>query len=132
MKHAPSAFLAIALFAAPVSAAHAAQPVPFKPAPLPPEQALFSFLPQKDPRIAAGLSLAVNGTGQFYNGETAKGWWCLAPVLAYPVAWALDAAFGTAYFRTGDALLMIGTKAYSTIDAYRVAEEAARRAQQGR
>lgn len=129
MKHAPSAFLAIATLALTAQAASAA---PFKPAPLPPEQALFSFLPQKDPRLAAGLSLAVNGTGQFYNGETAKGWWCLAPLLAYPLAWALDGALGTGYFRAGDALIIIGTKAYSAIDAYRVADEAARRAQQGR
>ncbi|MBO9541967.1 hypothetical protein J7643_15370 [bacterium] len=132
MKHAPSAFLAIATLALSPAAALAVEQTPFKPAPLPPEQALFSFLPQKDPRIAAGLSLAVNGTGQFYNGETAKGWWCLSPVLAYPLAWALDSALGTGYFRAGDALLIIGTKVYSTLDAYRVADEAARRAPQRR
>ncbi|HEY9899425.1 MAG TPA: hypothetical protein V6D00_09610 [Pantanalinema sp.] len=132
MKHALPALLAISILAAASRSALAAERPPFKPAPLPPEQALFGFLPQKDPRIAAGLSLAVNGTGQFYNGETAKGWWCLAPVLAYPLAWALDGALGSGYFRAGDALVIIGTKAYSALDAYRVADEAARRAQQGR
>lgn len=132
MKHAPSALLALAIAAAVSGPALAAPEAPFKPAPLPPEQALFGFLPPHDPRIAAGLSLAVNGTGQFYNGQTAKGWWYLSPVLAYPVAWALDAALGSGYFRAGDALLIIGTKVYSTIDAYRVADEAARRARQER
>ncbi len=101
----------------------------FSPAPLPPEQALFSALPQHDPRIAMGLSLAVNGAGQFYNHESAKGWWMLAPVLAYPAAWLLDTALGVGYFRATDAIVMVGTKLYSAYDAYRVADEAARRAE---
>jgi len=106
------------------------EPMPgYSPAPLPPEQAIFSSLPPHDPRIAAGLSLAVNGTGQFYNHESAKGWWMLAPVLAYPAAWLLDAALGVGYFRVGDTLLMVGTKVYSVYDAYRVADQAARTTQ---
>lgn len=101
----------------------------FSPAPLPPEQAIFSSLPQHNPMLAAGLSLGLNGAGQFYNHESPKGWWMLAPVLAYPAAWLLDAALGVGYFRFGDTVLMVGTKLYSAYDAYRVADEAARTAQ---
>lgn len=106
------------------------EPMPgFSPAPLPLEQAIFSPLPQNDPRIALGLSLAVNGAGQFYNHESSKGWWLLAPVLAFPAAWLLDTALGMGYFRFGDAVLITGTKLYSAYDAYRVADEAARAAE---
>lgn len=90
------------------------------------EQAIFSSLPQGDPRIAAGLSLAVNGAGQFYNQQSEKGWWCLAPVLAYPAAWLVDYGMGGAIFRMTDLVLIMGVKAYSAWDAYQEAEKAAR------
>lgn len=90
---------------------------------LPLEEAIFSPLPSGDPRIAAALSFAVNGAGQFYNRQEAKGWWCMAPLLAYPAAWALDTALGGATFRMTDALVMVGTKVYSTWDAYQEAEK---------
>lgn len=123
---------ATALWPALVVAAQAAPAPGFVPAPLPPEQALFSSLPPHDPRIAAGLSLAVNGAGQFYNHESAKGWWLLAPVVAYPAAWLLDAALGTGYVRFGDTLFIMGTKAYSVWDAYRTAEAAQPATEPGR
>lgn len=121
MKHANTAFLAIALTLCQLPAY--SEPMPsFTQAPLPPEQALFAPLPQHDPRIACGLSLGVNGAGQFYNHQSAKGWWLLSPVLAYPVAWLLDAALGVGYARFGDAVLILGAKAYSAWDAYHEAD----------
>jgi hypothetical protein len=113
---------ALALSTGMATAAWAAPAPGFTPAPLPPEQALFAPLPQHDPRIAAGLSFLVNGTGQFYNHESAKGWWMLAPVLAYPVAWLIDSAFGVGYGRLSDAVLIVGVKGYSVWDAYREAD----------
>lgn len=94
---------------------------------LPIEQAIFSPLPAGEPFIAAGLSLAVNGAGQFYNHQSAKGWWCLAPVLAYPAAWLLDFGLGGAAFRMADAVLIIGTKVYAAWDAYQEADKAAKK-----
>lgn len=123
MRHANPAPVALAALITLSCWALPARCEPFSPAPLPPEQALFSSLPPHDPRIAAGLSLLVNGTGQFYNHESAKGWWLLAPVLAYPAAWLIDAALGVGYCRFGDTLLILGTKAYSVYDAYRVADQ---------
>lgn len=129
MKHAlpARAALAAAIMLSLSALPARSEPKPgFSPAPLPPEQAIFSALPPHDPRIAMGLSLAVNGTGQFYNHDSAKGWWLMAPVLAYPAAWLLDAALGVGYFRFSDTVLILGTKLYSAYDAYRVADEAAR------
>lgn len=123
MRHVFPARAALWL-ALPLCLAAPAAAEPYTPAPLPPEQALFSALPQHDPRIALGLSLAVNGAGQFYNHESPKGWWMLAPVLAYPAAWLLDTALGVGYFRFSDTVLIMGTKLYSAYDAYRVADEA--------
>lgn len=131
MRHvfpAPAALAVAITLSLPALPARSEPQPGYTPAPLPPEQALFAPLPQHDPRIALGLSLAVNGAGQFYNRESAKGWWMLAPVLAYPAAWLLDAALGVGYFRFTDTVLIVGTKLYSAYDAYRVADEASRAA----
>lgn len=132
MRHAipASAALALAITLSVTVLPARSEPMPvFSVAPLPPEQAIFSHLPQNDPRLAMGLSLALNGAGQFYNRESTKGWWLLAPVLAFPAAWLLDSALGVGYVRFGDAVLIMGTKLYSAYDAYRVADEAARAAE---
>ena len=82
----------------------------------------LDFLPRHDPMIAMGLSIAVDGAGQFYNGETTKGWWMLGSWLLYPLAWGLDSAFKTGYFRTGALVVELGVKGYSAWDAYQTAE----------
>ncbi|MBI6545485.1 MAG: hypothetical protein HY692_01745 [Cyanobacteria bacterium NC_groundwater_1444_Ag_S-0.65um_54_12] len=81
----------------------------------------LSFLPPHQPQIAMWLSIAVNGAGQFYNGEWNKGWLMLAPWGLYPLAWGGDALLQTGYFRTGVFLLGLGVKVYSAWDAYQVA-----------
>ncbi len=96
-------------------------PAETKPVPAP---GILDFLPKRDPNTAALLSLAVNGAGQFYNGEPAKGWWMLAPWALYPVAWVADEYLQTGYFRTGVVVLGLGTKGYSVWDAYFTAAKA--------
>lgn len=82
----------------------------------------LDFLPKHDPMLAMGLSIAVDGAGQFYDGETAKGWWMLGSWLLYPLAWGLDSALGTGYFRTGALVVELGIKGYSAWDAYETAQ----------
>lgn len=126
MRH-DCAFLAV-LFALGAAWPVAAEPsATFSLSPQPLEESAFAWLPPHQPWVAGGLSLALNGTGQFYNHERAKGWWLLVPVLAYPAAWLLDAALGVGYCRFGDAVLILGTKVYSVMDAYQGAERAERR-----
>lgn len=74
--------------------------------------------PAHDPRIAGGLSLAVNGAGQFYNGEDFLGWLLLAPTLAYPIAWGADTLGGSTTWRLADLVLILGAKGYSVWEAY--------------
>lgn len=123
-----NAFAALAsgpVLAVTLAAAPPGSPAPaYTPAPLPPEQALFSWLPPRDPLIAAGLSLGVNGAGQFYNHQSEKGWWMLAPVLLFPAAWALDYVMDAGYARAGVAVLFLGAKVYSVFDAYQSAQAA--------
>ncbi|MBM3269280.1 MAG: hypothetical protein FJZ01_16690 [Candidatus Sericytochromatia bacterium] len=83
----------------------------------------LAFLPRNDPGTAALLSVAVNGAGQFYNGDDAKGWWLLASWALYPVGWLADSYFQTGYYRTGALALTLGAKAYSAWDAYATAAE---------
>lgn len=85
---------------------------------------LLDFLPRRDPGTAALLSLAINGGGQFYNGETAKGWWMLGSWALYPLAWAADQYLQTGYFRTGAVLVGLGVKGYSIWDAHSTASRA--------
>ncbi len=81
----------------------------------------LALVPRHNPLIAMGLSLAVNGLGQFYNGDATKGWWMLGSWLVYPAAWGLDSLLQTGYFRTGALLLELGVKGYSAFDAYQSA-----------
>ncbi|MBU6428433.1 MAG: hypothetical protein KGR26_05460 [Cyanobacteria bacterium REEB65] len=82
----------------------------------------LSWIPAHDPAIATWLSIGIDGAGQFYNGEPAKGWWMLGSWLLYPAAWGLDSLFQTGYFRTGALVIELGIKGYSAWDAYRSAE----------
>lgn len=130
MKLAKTAFLASMIAGTLMGASVAAVAAPATESlqlALPMEQAIFSPLPQRDPLLAAGLSLAVNGAGQFYNHQSEKGWWCLAPVLVYPAAWLLDFGLGGAVLRMTDVVLILGVKVYSTWDAYQEAEKAAKK-----
>jgi hypothetical protein len=83
---------------------------------------LLSWLPPHDPWIAAGLSLGVNGLGQVYNGDWDHAWWAIAPALAYPVAWGVDALTGSSVARTATVVWWTGAKAWSSWDAYHEAE----------
>ncbi len=90
----------------------------------------LALIPRHNPLIAMGLSLAVNGLGQFYNGDASKGWWMLGSWLVYPAAWGLDSLLQTGYFRAGALVLELGVKGYSAYDAYQSAA-AYRRAHPG-
>jgi len=83
---------------------------------------LLSWLPPHEPWIAAGLSLGVNGLGQVYNGDLDRAWWAIAPALAYPVAWGVDALTGSNVARTATVVWWTGAKAWSSWDAYHEAE----------
>lgn len=85
-------------------------------------------LPPDDPRVAAGLSFAVNGLGQAYNGDWDKAWWLLGAWGLYPLAWALDAGTGSGTARTLVTVGMLGAKGWACWDAWHVA---ARHAQEG-
>lgn len=116
--------LAIPLAAVPAGAAPAPEP-PMPAVSLPLEQAVFAGLPPREPWIAAGLSLALTGTGQFYNRESVKGWWLFGTLATYPVAMAIDAWTGSGYARVGAFSLMVAAKGYSVWDAFRTAEASA-------
>lgn len=101
--------------AKPVQAAQAAQAA---------QAGILDFLPRRDPNTAALLSLAVNGAGQFYNGEAGKGWWLLGSWGLYPLAWVADEYLQSGYFRTGAVAIGLGVKGYSVWDAYFTAAKA--------
>lgn len=126
-RHARWGLLALGLTlvtAAPVAVA-APAPEPMPSVSLPLEQAVFAGLPPRQPWLAAGLSLALTGTGQFYNRESAKGFWLFGTLATYPLAMALDAWTGTGYARVGAFSLMVAAKGYSVWDAFRTAEASA-------
>ncbi|MNR80210.1 hypothetical protein D3C72_109280 [compost metagenome] len=111
-------------FAAPA----AAETPPADPMPavsLPFEQAVLSGLPPREPWIAAGLSLAITGSGQFYNRDSVKGWWLFGTLATYPVAMAIDAWTGSGYARVGAFSLMMAAKGYSAWDAFHTASASA-------
>lgn len=91
-----------------------AQPAAASPAP----EVRFLGLERGDPRLAAGLSLAVSGLGQYYNGEPEKGNWMLGSLAIFPAAWALDALTGSAYARTFAFVLLATVKGVSVHDAW--------------
>ncbi|MEB3298202.1 MAG: hypothetical protein VKO21_01795 [Candidatus Sericytochromatia bacterium] len=82
---------------------------------------LVPGLPPRDPWVAAGLSVAVNGLGQAYNGEWDKAWWLFGAWGLYPLAWALDAGTGSGMARTFVTLGMLGAKGWSAWDGWHVA-----------
>jgi len=75
-------------------------------------------LPPDDPWVAAGLSFAVNGLGQAYNGDWDKAWWLLGAWGLYPAAWALDAGTGSGTARTLVTVGMLGAKGWACWDAW--------------
>ena len=83
----------------------------------------LSWLPPHDPWVAAGLSLGVNGLGQVYNGDWDKAWWAWAPLLAYPVAWGIDALAGSNVARTTTVVWWTGAKVWSSWDAFHSVEQ---------
>lgn len=92
---------------------------------LPWEQAILSGLPQGQPWIAAGLSIALTGTGQFYNHDSPKGWWLFGTLATYPLAMAIDAWTGSGYARVSAFTLMMAAKGYSAWEAYHTAKASA-------
>ena len=108
--------------------AAAAEPPPADAMPavsLPLEQAVLAGLPPREPWIAAGLSLAITGSGQFYNRDSVKGWWLFGTLATYPVAMAIDAWTGSGYARVGAFTLMMAAKGYSAWDAFHTASASA-------
>ena len=121
---APATDLPWALTQAPPSLQ--ASPVEAMPAvSLPFEQAVLSGLPPRQPWIAAGLSLAVTGSGQFYNRDSTMGWWLFGSLATYPVAMAIDAWTGSGYARVGAFTLMMAAKGYSAWEAFHTASASA-------
>jgi hypothetical protein len=74
-----------------------------------------------DPLIASGLSLALTGAGQWYDGEHEKALWLLAPTAAYPIAWLVDSLFDSSLYRVGTFAVLVAAKGYSVWDAYQTA-----------
>lgn len=74
-------------------------------------------LPRRQPAIAVSLSLACNGLGQYYNGDSEKGTVMLASWLAFPVAYALDTLMGSGYLRLFAVGTNLGIKVWSVSDA---------------
>lgn len=106
-----------ALVAWPLNAV-AASPAP-GPSPTPSlSPRLFWGLPTGNPAVAVGLSAAVNGLGQHYNGEPEKGNVMLASLLAFPLAWGVDSLTGGATMRVFAYALIAGVKGWSLWDAY--------------
>ncbi len=92
---------------------------------LPWEQAVLSGLPPRQPWLAAGLSVAITGTGQFYNRDSTKGWILFGTLATYPLAMAIDAWTGSGYARVGAFTLMMAAKGYSAWEAYHTAAASA-------
>lgn len=125
-RHAMTGLLMLGSLLAFAPAAGAASPEPEAlSVALPLEQAVFSGLPPRQPWIAAGLSLAVTGSGQFYNRDSTKGWWLFGTLATYPVAMAIDAWTGSGYARVGAFTLMVAAKGYSVWDAFHTASASA-------
>lgn len=112
-------------FGGPASAEPASPPEPPPEISLPLEQAIFAGLPPREPWIAAGLSLAVTGSGQFYNRNSPLGWWLFGTLATYPVAMAVDAWTGSGYARVGAFSLMVAAKGYSVWEAFHTASASA-------
>ena len=93
--------------------------------PLPWEQAVLSGLPPRQPWLAAGLSVAITGSGQFYNRDSTKGWWLFGTLATYPLAMAIDAWTGSGYARVSAFTLMMAAKGYSAWEAYHSAAASA-------
>lgn len=103
--------LVLAALAAPVGAAPEA-------APSPEPVRRYMGLPTGKPLVAAGLSLAVSGWGQHYNGDAEKGNMMLASLLTFPVAYGLDTLTGGSMMRVFTFVLLTGVKGWSVYDAY--------------
>ncbi|MEB3330418.1 MAG: hypothetical protein VKQ33_14430 [Candidatus Sericytochromatia bacterium] len=84
----------------------------------PPEDEHWLWLPRHNPAIAASLSLALNGAGQLYNGETEKGVGMMAGWLAFPLAFGVDALTGGGWLRLFAFSANAGIKAWSVTDAW--------------
>lgn len=112
---APVLIVATSAAAAPAAAAEPPAPVP---AATPAPGGTWLFLPRGNRWLAGGLSLAWNGTGQLYNGETEKGLGMMAGWLAFPVAWGLDTLTGGSYVRLFAFTANMGVKAWSVTDAW--------------
>jgi hypothetical protein len=118
------ASLLLVLATAPARAAASPTPAPTPaakatPAPAPsPAVRTFLGLPTGNRAIALGLSLAVNGLGQFYNGDAEKGRLMMAPLLVFPVAYGFDALTGGAYMRIFAYAINLSIKPWSMWDAY--------------
>lgn len=76
------------------------------------------FLPKHQPWIAASLSLACNGLGQFYNGEPEKGRTMLAGWLTFPLALGVDSLTGGSFVRVFSLGANAVIKIWSVTDAY--------------
>ena len=107
--------LLVATLAAPPAAA--ADDAASAQAPLPAVSDTWLFLPRGNPWLAGGLSLAWNGTGQLYNGQTEKGLGMMSGWLAFPLAWGLDSLTGGSYVRLFAFTANLGIKAWSVTDA---------------
>lgn len=107
LAYAPLLVLALATTSLPLDYIH----------PRPAARSFFG-LPARNPWVAGSLSLALDGGGQFYNGQPTLGWWLLAPDLAYPLAWGADTLMGSSSLRLMDLALILGSKGYSIWQAY--------------
>jgi len=81
----------------------------------------FFGLPRENPWVAGGLSIAVNGLGQFYNQEPQKGWAMASGWLLFPVAWVGDGLTQGAALRVFAYTFNMGVKVWSVWDAFTVA-----------
>jgi len=103
--------LVATVLAAPVGAAPEGAPAAV-------ETRRYMGLETGKPLVAAGLSLAVSGWGQHYNGEPEKGNMMLASLLTFPVAYGLDTLTGGSMMRVFTFVLLTGVKGWSVYDAY--------------
>ncbi|MEB3223439.1 MAG: hypothetical protein VKS61_15295 [Candidatus Sericytochromatia bacterium] len=83
------------------------------------------WLPRRNPAVAASLSLAWNGTGQLYNGDTEKGLGMMAGWLAFPLAFGIDSLTGGSWLRLFAFGANAGIKVWSVTDAWSGASVAA-------
>ncbi|GEM_PF-7096142 len=122
---APAGAATIEAEAPTVSASPEALSVSLPSVSLPMEQAALAGLPPRSSWLAAGLSIAVTGSGQFYNRDSTKGWWLFGTLATYPLAMAVDAWTGAGYARVGSFTLMMAAKSYSAWDAFHTAAASA-------